>query len=101
MERFSDEEVRRYGRQMVLAEWGGMGQERVRAARLGAQGELEALYLAGAGVGTVVVPTHAIAAAVRELNPLVTVEVSGEAANRSTEASCERALEKLKQILRI
>ena len=99
MERFTDEEVRRYGRQMVLAEWGGVGQERVRAARVVASDEVEALYLAGAGVGTLIVPSAEIAASVRALNPLLTVEISGAPAESSVEESCGRALETLKQIL--
>ena len=59
--RFSDEEIRRYARQMVLREVGGVGQELLRAATATARSELEALYLAAAGVGTVFVPTAAIA----------------------------------------
>ena len=59
--RFSDEEVRRYARQMVLPEVGGLGQARLRAARASAGDEVEALYLAAAGVGTLDVPSEAIA----------------------------------------
>ena len=73
--RFSDEEIRRYSRQLVLAEVGGRGQERLQAATLTAAGEVEALYLAAAGVGTVIVPTQSMAEAARALNPLVRVEV--------------------------
>jgi molybdopterin-synthase adenylyltransferase len=73
--RFSEEEIRRYSRQLVLAEVGGHGQERLRAATLTAASEVEALYLAAAGVGTIVVPNEAIAEATRALNPLVRVEV--------------------------
>ena len=51
--RFSDDEVRRYARQMALPEVGGRGQEKLRAARLTAASELEALYLRRAGVGEV------------------------------------------------
>src|SRR5437764_982151 len=43
MARFSDEEIRRYARQMVLPEVGGIGQERLRAGRAQATSELEAL----------------------------------------------------------
>jgi hypothetical protein len=69
MARFSDDEMRRYSRQLVLAEVGGVGQERLRAATLRAADEVEALYLAAAGVGTIEVPSPAIADAVHALNP--------------------------------
>jgi molybdopterin/thiamine biosynthesis adenylyltransferase len=80
MSRFSDNEIRRYSRQMVLPEVGGVGQERLRAASATATSELEALYLAAAGVGTLVVPDAAAAEAVRALNPLVAVRVAPVAA---------------------
>ncbi len=60
---------------MVLAEVGGVGQERLRAHAAVAHGELSALYLAGIGVGRLTVPAETIAMAVRELNPLVVVQV--------------------------
>lgn len=54
---FSDDEIERYARHLVLAEVGGPGQQRLKAARvgligLGGVGTPAALYLAAAGIGT-------------------------------------------------
>ncbi|MFN3558655.1 MAG: HesA/MoeB/ThiF family protein [Brevundimonas sp.] len=53
---FSDDEIERYARHLVLSEVGGPGQQRLKAARvgligLGGVGAPAALYLAAAGVG--------------------------------------------------
>ena len=54
---FSDDEIERYARHLVLSEVGGPGQQRLKAARIGivgmgGVGGPAALYLAAAGVGT-------------------------------------------------
>lgn len=105
---FSDDEIERYARHLVLAEVGGPGQQRLKTARvgligLGGVGAPAALYLAAAGVGTLrLIDDDAVAlsnlqrqiafdaadvgrlkveagaAALRALNPHVAVEAVAE-----------------------
>ena len=60
---FSPDEVERYARHLVLAEVGGPGQQKLKAATVvivgaGGVGSPAALYLAAAGVGTLRIIDH-------------------------------------------
>lgn len=75
----------RHVRQVLLPQIGEAGQARIAAgtavvASRGFAGDVEARYLAGAGVGALVVADADIAAAARDVDPRVRVEV------RATEA---------------
>jgi len=83
----------RYTRQERLVEVGTRGQERlsglrVRVAGSGLAAEVEALYLAGAGVTTLEVDSEQVAAAARGINPEVDVAV-GSSLSPSTGTSME------------
>ncbi|MBF0369542.1 MAG: molybdopterin-synthase adenylyltransferase MoeB [Magnetococcales bacterium] len=59
----SDTQIDRYSRQILLREIGGVGQEKLLAAKVfllgaGGLGSPVALYLAAAGVGTLVIADH-------------------------------------------
>lgn len=60
MTAFTDDQVRRYSRHVLLPDVGGTGQSRLLAASVvvdggGAAGRLAAMFLVAAGIGTVVV----------------------------------------------
>ncbi|MBE7211526.1 MAG: ThiF family adenylyltransferase, partial [Gluconacetobacter diazotrophicus] len=111
---FTEEEIGRYSRHILLAEVGGTGQARLREARVlvvgaGGLGAPLLLYLAAAGIGTlgivdddrvelsnlqrqVIHGTGSIgrrkvdsaAAAIAALNPLVRLEMHGERLDRDS-----------------
>lgn len=87
--------MKRYARQMRLVDLGAAAQEKWQAARVVVRGSslaarTEALYLAGAGIGTLVVAED-VANAVRALNPDVVIEPErpGDAADGRTSNAFE------------
>jgi hypothetical protein len=75
-----DDQVRRYARHVLVPDVGGVGQERLLAARVRIDardpaGRAAAIYLAAAGLGTIVVDDAAVAAQ----NPDVRVLAAGDA----------------------
>lgn len=60
---FTEDEIRRYSRHILLADVGGIGQAKLKAARVlvvgaGGLGSPLALYLAAAGIGTIGIVDH-------------------------------------------
>jgi adenylyltransferase/sulfurtransferase len=108
---FSEDEIRRYSRHILLQDVGGIGQARLKAARVlvvgaGGLGSPLALYLAAAGIGTIGIVDHdrvelsnlqrqiahttdrvgalkaeSAASAARAINPEVQIEPYGERLN--------------------
>jgi molybdopterin-synthase adenylyltransferase len=90
---FSEAEIERYARHLVLREVGGPGQQKLKAARvlivgLGGLGSPAALYLAAAGVGTLGLadPDHV---ALSNLQRQV-LYATGDVGRAKTEATAER-----------
>jgi len=77
---FSEASIRRYSRQILLREVGGAGQKRLLAATVAVTGDgpaarVCALYLAAAGVGTVL--SRADLTRARAVNPELRVAAAG------------------------
>ena len=90
---FSDEEVERYARHLVLREIGGPGQQRLKAARVlivgaGGLGAPAALYLAAAGVGELAI-VDADTVALSNLQRQVLYQ-TGDEGRVKVEAAAER-----------
>jgi hypothetical protein len=86
----TDAQIDRYSRQIIVPHIGGRGQERWLAARILLAGdprdiESPLAYLVGAGVGTITVKAAGVIeriAAMRELNPDVSVVIADESKGR-------------------
>ena len=119
---FTEDEIRRYSRHILLQDVGGIGQAKLKAARVlvvgaGGLGSPLALYLAAAGVGTIGIVDHdrvelsnlqrqiahttdrigelkaeSAARAARAINPEVQVEPLQRAPRRRQRARSDRAL---------
>jgi hypothetical protein len=84
----SDSQIDRYSRQIILPQVGGIGQQRLLAARVRVLAEIEDLtpalnYLAGAGIGTIRLDPDSTVDAdfiadIRELNPEVRIEPAAQ-----------------------
>ncbi len=100
----SEEEIRRYARQIVLPELGGVGQRKLKAARVlvvgaGGLGSPLLLYLAAAGVGTLgVVDDDHVDLSNLHRQVLFTTEVVGEAKTAAA-ASALRRLNPLVEVV--
>ena len=119
---FTEDEIRRYSRHILLQDVGGIGQAKLKAARVlvvgaGGLGSPLALYLAAAGVGTIGIVDHdrvelsnlqrqiahttdrigepkaeSAARAAHAINPEVRIEPLQRAPRRRQRARSDRAL---------
>ncbi len=90
----SDVQVVRYARHLILPDVGGAGQRRLLDATAqvdgaGAAREEAALFLAAAGVGTLIIDDAAVASRVQALNDDVRVVAPGDEAAPETPWRCE------------
>jgi adenylyltransferase/sulfurtransferase len=100
---FSEHEIQRYARHILLAEVGGAGQAQLRAARVlivgaGGLGSPLALYLAAAGVGTIGI-ADADTVELSNLQRQIAHSVSSVGKNKAHSAG--RAMEALNPLVQI